>query len=47
MKKKFKVPKKRKGAKKLYLKGSESWPSRGLLFGLLARGHPDKLLWDE
>lgn len=27
--------------------GSESCPSRGLLFGLLARGHPDKLRCDE
>lgn len=26
------------------LKGSESCPSRGLLFGLFARGQPDKLL---
>lgn len=30
-----------------HLSGSESWPSRGLLFGLLARGHPDKDLWEE
>lgn len=30
-----------------YLNGSDSWPSRGLLFGLFARGHPDKLRCDE
>lgn len=33
--------------KDIYLNGSDSWPSRGLLFGLLARGHPDKLRCDE
>lgn len=31
----------------IYLKGSESCPSRGLLLGLLARGQPDKLRCDE
>ena len=28
-----------------YLRGSDSVPSFGRLFGLLARGQPDKLLW--
>ena len=30
-----------------YLRGSESCPSLGLLLGLLARGQPDKLRWEE
>lgn len=30
-----------------YRSGSESCPSRGLLFGLLARGHPDSERCDE
>ena len=31
----------------VYLRGSESCPSRGLLFGLFARGHPDRLRCEE
>lgn len=34
------LPKKYKNT---HLNGSDSCPSRGLLFGLLALGHPDKL----